>query len=561
MLQNKRIGEVLIDTGIISRQELDHALEEQQKTGGKIGEILVRKGYMTEQQLSAALEFVLGIPYVQISQFKLDPETVRMLPTYYIRRYKVLPVTRKEHSLILAMVDPLNQKLLDDITAATGLSIIPVLSSEKEIDMAIQQYLALQVDPDLEQILGQLVAEDYEVSYQLPGGSIDEEAPIIRMVNFLLIRAVQGYCSDVHIEPQESCIRVRFRVDGKLYEVLNLPKTALNAMVSRLKIMANMDIAEKRLPQDGRFKMEVDQREVDFRVSTLPTAMGEKTAIRILDRGYALMQVDELGFSDKNQQRIKALARSPYGMLLVTGPTGSGKTTTLYALLNEINSIEKNIITLEDPIEYTIAGVNQVQINPKAGLNFATGLRSILRQDPDVIMVGEIRDLETAELAVQASLTGHLLFSTLHTNSAVGTLTRLRDIGIEGFLLAACLVGIISQRLVRRLCPACRKELFLSEEMAVKLGIPEYSQRLFFQPCGCSLCRQQGYRGRIALQEVMLPGHQLRQMIMQGYQSEDELMDMAVQEGLVSLKEDGLEKALQGLISLEELMKVLLLGG
>ena len=561
MLQSKRVGEVLIDMGIVRRQELDHALEEQKKTGEKIGEILVRKGCLTEQQLSAALEFVLGIPYVQISQLKLDPEAAGLLPAHFIRRYKVLPVSRKEHSLLLAMVDPLNQEVLDDITAVTGLSIIPVLSSEKEMDMAIQQHLAFQVDPDLEQILGQLVAEDNGVPYQAQVESIDEEAPIIRMVNALLLQAVQGQCSDVHIEPQESCIRVRFRVDGELYEVLNLPKTALNAMVSRIKIMANMDIAEKRLPQDGRFKMELDRREVDFRVATLPTAMGEKTAVRILDRGYALMQVDELGFSDRNKGKVKALAGSPYGMLLVTGPTGAGKTTTLYALLNEINSVEKNIITLEDPIEYTIAGVNQVQIHPKAGLSFASGLRSILRQDPDVIMVGEIRDLETAELSVQASLTGHLLFSTLHTNSAVGTLTRLRDIGIEGFLLAACLTGIVSQRLVRRLCPDCCKELLLSEEMAIKLGIPEYSQQVFFQPCGCSLCRQQGYRGRIALQEVMLPGQRLRQMIIQDHHSEDELMDMAVQEGLVSMKEDGLEKALQGLISLEELMKVLLLGG
>ncbi|MDD3879980.1 MAG: GspE/PulE family protein, partial [Syntrophomonas sp.] len=353
----------------------------------------------------------------------------------------------------------------------------------------------------------------------------------------------------------------RFRLDGELYEAARLPHSLLAAIVSRIKIMAGMDISEKRLPQDGRFRANIEEREVDFRCSTLPTAWGEKLALRILDRAYALTQIKQLGFSADNQASLLALAHRSQGMVLVTGPSGSGKTTTLYSILTQINSIEKNIITLEDPVEYTLPGVNQVQINPKAGLTFASGLRSILRQDPDIIMVGEIRDRETARLAVQAALTGHLVFSTLHTNSAAGSVARLRDMGIEDFLLASSLAGVVSQRLVRQLCLHCRQEFVMEEQLAEKLGLLAEKGELFFRSQGCKACRYTGYRGRIALQEIMFLGPEIRDLLNRGESSEVRIEKMAIEAGMVTIMIDGITKAKEGRSSLEEVMKAIFMGG
>lgn len=562
MFKHKMVGEVLIEKGIITEEQLLSALEEQEKSGDKIGSILVKRACLTEQKLMETMELVMGIPNVQISKIDIDTEAGKLVPAQIIRRYKILPLAKKHNSLTLAMVDPLNQKAIDDVRRVTGLDVIPVLANEKEMDIAIRQYLAFRVDPNLERILGELNQDHKENSIlrEIKGARSDEDAPVIRMVNSLLSQAVQWHCSDVHIEPLEEDVRVRFRVDGELYEVFTLPRASINAIVSRIKIMGNMDIAEKRLPQDGRFNMTIENREVDFRVSTLPTSMGEKVVLRILDKVNTLTHIHDLGLSAGNHQRMMTLAHHPHGMLLVTGPTGSGKTTLLYALLKEINSVSKNTITLEDPIEYTISGINQVQIHPKAGLTFASGLRSILRQDPDVIMVGEIRDRETAALAVQAALTGHLVLSTLHTNSAVGTLARLNDMGIEDFLLASSLVGVVSQRLVRTLCPECRQPYTLDEDIARSLGIPECSQQVFYHASGCRNCGQLGYKGRIAIHEIMLMGPRLRKIVINGNYTEDELTQVAVEEGMISMKQDGLDKALQGLSSLEEVMKVILLG-
>jgi type IV pilus assembly protein PilB len=390
---------------------------------------------------------------------------------------------------------------------------------------------------------------------------LDQDAPIVLLVNSILTQAVEEGCSDIHIEPQQQDIRLRFRLDGELYEAARLPLSLLAPMVSRIKIMAGMDISEKRLPQDGRFRATIEEREVDFRASTLPTAWGEKLVLRILDRANALTQIMQLGFSCNNQEKLLALAHRSQGMVLVTGPSGSGKTTTLYSILTQINSIEKNIITLEDPVEYTLPGVNQVQINPKAGLTFASGLRSILRQDPDVIMVGEIRDRETAHLAVQAALTGHLVFSTLHTNSAAGSIARLRDMGIEDFLLASSLAGVVSQRLVRKLCCYCRQEYSIEEQLAEKLGLPLDKGRVFFRSKGCQACRNTGYRGRIALQEIMLLGPEIRDLFNRGESSEDRLEKVAIENGMISIMLDAINKAREGQSSLEEVMKAIFMGG
>lgn len=553
---------MLVEMGIITAEQLNEALQEQKATGERLGKILTYKGFITENQLLETLEFILGIPHVQLSKMQIDPEVVKLISPNIIRKHKILPLNRTASGIMLAMADPLNQQAIDDARMASGLDIIPVLASERELDNAIRQYLAFQLDPGMEKILAEMKEtarqprrENYNVI------RIEDEAPVIRMVNSILNQAVQGRCSDIHLEPQEGDMRVRFRVDGELYEVLHIPKTSEPAIISRLKIMSGMDIAEKRVPQDGRFALNIEGREIDFRVSTLPTSYGEKVVLRILDRANALTRIEQLGLTPQNQEKLLRLARRPHGMLIVTGPTGSGKTSTLYALLNEINSVDKNIVTLEDPVEYTLTGINQVQINVKAGLTFAGGLRSVLRQDPDIIMVGEIRDNETAELAVKAALTGHLVLSTLHTNSAAGTVARILDMGIEGFLLSSSLIGIVSQRLVRRLCPNCRQPYILDKEMAERLEIPEQAGQQFYRPVGCNMCRQIGYQGRTAVHEIMPVTPAIKDLISRGQVSEEQIETEARNEGMITIKMDGILKANKGITSLEEVMKVVYLGG
>ncbi|MDD2620448.1 MAG: ATPase, T2SS/T4P/T4SS family [Syntrophomonadaceae bacterium] len=564
MFPRKKIGEILSDMGLISKEQLQSALQEQKKSGEKLGLILVNKGIISENQLLEILGMILGVPYIKLGDINIEPELIKLLPAQLIRFYKILPIARNSKVLTLAMADPFDQRAIDDVRMASGLDVVPVLTSEKEIDIAIHQNLAFRIDPDIDRIIEELIAENKiaaQARKNLQFLKLDEEAPIIRMVNSILIQAVQACCSDIHIEPQQEEVRIRFRLDGGLYQALNLPLNSLSPLVSRIKIMAGMDIAEKRLPQDGRFRMEIEGREVDFRTSTLPTSQGEKIMLRILDRAAALTNIGQLGLTLNNQKKILDLANKPYGLLLVTGPTGSGKTTTLYSILGNINSIDKNIITLEDPVEYSLTGINQVQINTKAGLTFASGLRSILRQDPDVILVGEIRDRETAQLAVQAALTGHLVFSTLHTNNAAGTIARLKDIGIDDFLLASSLAGIISQRLVRQLCSNCRQEYELDEDTAFRLGIAEKQGKTFFRPCGCNMCRQLGYRGRVAIQEILIIGPEIRAIVRQGENSEDMIEKTAIQAGMTAIKADGIAKASRGITSLEEVMRVVLIGG
>jgi len=436
-VKSKLLQDLLLENGLVTEDQLEEALAEQKNSRDKLEHILVRKGFVTDQQLLEVLAFSLGIPQVQLNHVYIDPAAVKTLPITLMRKHSILPISINQQRLILAMIDPFNYEAIDDVRILTGLDVIPVLVSEKEMNSALQQYTALQVDSSIEKLLDELVRNNYragEISVLSP--DLEDDAPVIRMVNSILQKAVQGRASDVHIEPLEHKVRVRFRIDGELTEVLSLPKNSLPAIVSRIKIMGNLDISEKRLPQDGRTRLVIDGREIDFRISSLPSIHGEKMVLRILDRAHALMSLQDLGFSAANMDKITSLIRRPYGMIVVTGPTGSGKTTTLYSILTEINAAQRNIVTLEDPVEYSLPGINQVQINVKAGLTFPAGLRAILRQDPDIIMVGEMRDTETAELGVRAALTGHLFLSTLHTNSASGTIARLVNMGVENYLLS-----------------------------------------------------------------------------------------------------------------------------
>ncbi|MBC7074848.1 MAG: type II/IV secretion system protein [Syntrophomonadaceae bacterium] len=553
---------MLVQMGAINNSQLKNVLSEQKKTGEKLDKILINKGFLTKQQLVEALGFLLGIPYVKLSKLQIDPEAVKLVPQELIRLHKALPISIRNNSITIAIADPLNQQAVDDISMATGMNAVPVLVSEKDLETAIRQHLTFRLDPKVEKIFAELKKEEIrKIEEPLRPVRVEDEAPIIRMVNSIITQAVQGRCSDIHIEPQEHNMRVRFRLDGELYEVMEIPKTLSPVITSRLKIMASMDITEKRIPQDGRFRINIEGHEIDLRASTLPTHYGEKIVLRILDGSYALTRIDELGFNAENRDLLVSLAQSPHGMIIATGPTGSGKTTTLYSIIAEINSADVNIITIEDPIEYAIPGINQVQIQPKAGLTFASGLRSILRQDPDVIMVGEIRDRETARLAVQAALTGHLVLSTMHTNSAAGAIARIIDMGVENFLIASSLRGVISQRLVRQLCPNCCETFVLDDKTAAKLNIPQESGNEFFRAKGCSMCRQLGYNGRLALQEIMAVSHDIRDLINRGNVSENLIEETAVNSGMKTLKIDGLEKAKKGLTSLEEVMKAVLLGG
>lgn len=562
-VKRKMLGEILIENGLIVPEQLQEALEEQQFSHEKLGNILVNKGYIAEQQLLEVLEFILGIPQVQISRLNIDPEVVKLLPGNIIHKHKVLPISANHGRITLAMADPLNYEAIDDVCILTSMDVVPVMASERELDAAIQQYTTLQMDPGIERLIGELRQSGIgnAMLEDSTGLELEDDAPVIRMVNSILRQAVQVRASDVHIEPLEYDLRVRFRIDGELYEVLTLPKRSFPAIVSRIKIMGNLDISEKRVPQDGRTRMTIEGREIDFRISSLPSIHGEKMVLRILDRTNALMELESLGFSGENKKKILSLIRRPHGMIIVTGPTGSGKTTTLYSILNKINSIDKNIITLEDPAEYSLAGITQVQINTKAGLSFPVGLRSILRQDPDIIMVGEMRDNETAELGVKAALTGHLLLSTLHTNSASGTVARLVNMGVENYLLASSLAGVVSQRLIRKLCPKCREKYILDDETAARLGMENDVGTEFYRPVGCAMCRNTGYSGRLALHEVLVMGSHMRSAINRGINAEDILEEEARKDGMYTIKEDGIEKAKSALTSLEEVMKAVYLGG
>ncbi len=547
-LVRKRLGDLLAESGLITQEQLQEALEEQKKNRQRLGDVLIQKGYITEQQLIEVLEFQLGIPHINLFKLPIDPAIVRLIPEALARRYQAIPVRKDGNKLLVAMVDPLDYYCLEDLRMVTGFSIQPAICTREEMGRAIARYYGLQ--ESMENLLQEVRDEEEIVEQEI----MNEDSPVVRLVNQMLQQAVQLQASDIHIDPQESRVQIRYRIDGELRTERILARSMLGMIVARIKIMADLNIAERRLPQDGRFKMQVDFKTIDLRVSTLPTIHGEKVVLRILDLHSGVKELEKLHFQESNLSLVKSMIERPYGMILVTGPTGSGKTTTLYSALFRLNRENVNIITVEDPVEYQLEGINQVQVNPATGLTFAAGLRSILRQDPNIIMVGEIRDNETAGIAVRASLTGHLVLSTIHTNDAVSTITRLKDMGIEPYLIASSLLGVISQRLVRSICSECKESYEPTEQERIYLERRGVEIKRLYRGKGCGVCNKTGYRGRLAIHEVLAIDDELRRMI-SGGATQEELRQASKKKGMIPLVRDGLHKAEMGLTTLQEVIR------
>ncbi|SES63495.1 GspE/PulE family protein [Anaerobranca gottschalkii] len=530
-MKRKRLGDLLVENGIITGEQLSEALNYQKQNGKRLGDALVQLGLLTYDQLIEVLEFQLGIPHVNLYKFALDEKVINLINADTAKRFSVVPLKLQGNRLTLAMVDPLDVVAIDEISRTTGFEIEPVIATPDEIQRAIDHHYGIKESVD--KVIKNLeenkdIEKDMEAIEKLK--EMVDDAPIVRVVNSIIEQAIRDGASDIHIEPAKDKLVIRFRIDGILHDIMKSPKHTHAVIVSRLKIMANMDIAERRLPQDNRFQTTINGREVDVRVSTLPTIYGEKMVLRILDTSSLILDINKLGMEEGNFTKFKEIIAKPNGIFLVTGPTGCGKTTTLYSLLSHFNSREKNIVTIEDPVEYRLEGINQVNVMPKIGLNFAEGLRSILRQDPDIVMVGEIRDKETAEIAIRAALTGHMVLSTLHTNDAPGALNRLVDMGLPPFLVASAINGVMAQRLVRKICSSCRGT-------------------------GCGQCNNTGYKGRAAIHEVLVLDDEIRKGVMAGASSK-QLKDLAISKGMITLYQDGLVKVKQGVTTEEEVLKV-----
>ena len=552
---SQRIGRILLDKGLITKEQLDDALREQAVTKHLLGRVLLNKGYVKESVLVRALAEQAKLEFVDVTSTGFDGSVVAKVPGHVCRKYHVLPLRIEDDRLVLAMSDPGNVLARDDISSLTKMKVRVVISSRSDIDAAIDK--AYSAAEDLDELSSELEApEETEDLSKLK--EVVEDAPIVKFVNLLITQGIQAGASDIHLEPEETSLRVRFRIDGVLHEEMRSSKHLQSGVISRLKIMSDMNIAERRVPQDGRLSVAVNGRKVDLRVATLPTVWGEKVVMRILDNTTAQLDLSDLGFSGRNFQRYKQSYSKPYGMILVTGPTGSGKSTTLYSTLNVLNRPEVNIITVEDPVEYRLPGISQIQTHRKAGLTFASALRSILRSDPDIVLIGEIRDHETALIAVEAALTGHLVLSTLHTNDAPSAVTRLAEMGVEPFLVGSSLDCVLAQRLARRLCTKCAEEYEPSEQALEEAhfplepgeGIPVLRRAI-----GCSVCSNTGYKGRVALHEVMTMNEELERLTVERA-SGKEIERAARDAGWRSLREDGMEKVRAGLISLDEVLRV-----
>ena len=554
MKGRKRLGELLMEAQKITQDQLDQALAAQKRSGDRLGRVLIKQGAITEPVLLEVLVQNLGIPLVDLSATPPDKEAARLIPMSLAERHGVIPIRKKGNRLTVAMTDPTNFFAIDDLRMVTQCEIEPVMTMEADILRAIQQ--TYTVTDLVEKSVSQLQKDEPLFASEI---ETSEDAPVINIVNSLISQAVKNGASDIHLEPMENGLRVRFRIDGVLREATSFPKNIQGSIVSRVKIISNMDIAEKRVPQDGRLQVQEEDRPIDIRASSLPTIYGEKIVLRLLDQKSAILDVDALGFSPDNLEKYKAMYRHSFGMILITGPTGSGKTTTLHSTLNELNTVAKNIITIEDPVEYRLAGINQVQVNNKAGMTFANGLRSILRQDPNIIMVGEIRDKETAEIAIRAALTGHLVLSTMHTNDAAGAVTRLIDMGIEPFLVASSVLGCVAQRLVRRVCPECRTSYtpdVTSPECVLMEGVDSNAVcSMLYKGTGCIHCGNTGFRGRVAIHEVMPMTSKLRDLTIHSY-SAAEIERAAVDEGMRTMQQDGIDKALKGFTTISEVIRV-----
>jgi len=558
------LGAILEKKFGLPEAKLLEALNIQQNKGGRLGEILIRLRAIDEDQLIQALALQFELPWLpQLEVSQVDQEWIKKVPIHFARRYRVLPLKAEDGSVTVATTDPLETIPLDDLRLLLGLPVRPVLTSGISLLACLNRVYDEAASPaGAEQVMEDIAANENleQLAYALdePQDLLDatDEAPIIRLVNSVLFQAVRQRASDIHFESFERGLVVRYRIDGVLYPVLTPPKHLQASIIARLKILAGLNIAEKRLPQDGRFTIRTAGKDVDLRVSVLPTAHGERVVLRLLEKENKLLNLFEMGFSPDRLNVIQQLIQLSHGIILVTGPTGSGKTTTLYAALSHINAPDKNIITVEDPIEYQLLGIGQMQVNPKINLTFAAGLRSILRQDPDVIMIGEIRDLETAEIAIHASLTGHLVFSTLHTNDAASAATRLIDMGIEPFLVSSSVVAVLAQRLVRKVCKNCRQAYQPEDEELIRLGIvPTKMHPIFYRGPGCAACSQTGYRGRTGIYELMVMDDEIRRLI--GAKADaTAIKQAAIAKGMITLKDDGADKVFHGITTTEEVMRI-----
>ena len=592
-----KLGEILVRENLISPQHLREALDYQREHGGRLGFNLVKLGLVSDDMITAVLSRQYGIPSVNLELFQIDAQVLHLIPQEVAQKYSVLPLSRVGASLTLAMVDPTNVFAMDDIKFMTGLNVEPVVVAEASIQQAISKYYGTSKEIELSSVAVDEPVFDAAVTTGSNGGithadlvsldtidfdtdrtedvevledneeidlstlsRISEDAPVVRLVNVLLVDALRRGASDIHVEPYEKELRIRFRIDGVLYDVMRPPLKMRDALISRVKIMAKLDISEKRLPQDGRIKIKVKvdarSRELDFRVSTLPTLFGEKVVLRLLDKENLMLDMTKLGFEPESLVKFQRNISKPYGMVLVTGPTGSGKTNTLYSALQSLNTVQTNIMTAEDPVEFNLMGINQVQMKEQIGLNFAAALRAFLRQDPNIILVGEIRDFETAEIAIKAALTGHLVLSTLHTNDAPSTISRLMNMGIEPFLVATSVNLIQAQRLIRRICKDCKRDHPMPPEALMEVGFTAEDAKALktFKGKGCATCNNTGYKGRIGLYEVMEVNDDIRELILIGASSL-ELRKKAIEDGMITLRESGLQKVRAGVTTLEEVVR------
>ncbi len=549
--------DILLAKGLLSADQIERAKEEMKKTGLSIEKTLAKLGYITEEDIVHTIAESMRVPYIDLKDYLIDTEVIKNVPEELARKHKLIPLFKIGDTLTIAMANPRDVMALDEIRLKSKIPVVePVLSTEKDIHGAIDQYYGVtgnldEVIKTLDKMRLPIITTDTQSSRIL--SKVAEEAPVVKMINLIILQAVKDKASDIHIEPEENIVRVRFRIDGILHEVLTPSKNLQSVIASRIKILAKMDIAETRKPQDGRIGLKMENKALDLRVSTFPTIHGENIVLRILDKSSVILGLADLGFSEKDLKDFDKLIRSPYGIILVTGPTGSGKTTTLYSALSTINSLEKNIITVEDPVEYELPLIRQTQVNVKAGLTFATGLRSILRQDPDVVMIGEIRDRETADIAIQASLTGHLVFSTLHTNDSASAITRLIDMGVEPFLISSSVIGILAQRLVRVICDKCKEKYAPSQTMLKELGLKDVAA--FYKGKGCKACKNTGYSGRIGIFEFLRISENIRKLIV-AKASADEIKKTSLEEGLRTLRDDGLDKGKRGITTVEEILRV-----
>lgn len=554
VINKKRLGDLLVQAGKITKEQLKTVLAKQGSSGAKLGELLLEDKILNEEDIIEVLQIQLGIDRVHLDMMKLDRDAVRAVPENLAKKYGLIAYAFEKNRIKVAMIDPLNLYAVDDVQIATGRDVITVIDAKANIEKAIDRYYSSEYVEKAAEELSKS-QEKTEVKENVEELEDVKNAPVVKLIDSIIKNAVKANVSDIHIEPFETYIRIRYRIDGALQEVLRTSKDTIGSLVTRIKILSNLDIAEKRIPQDGRIITKIDEQQIDLRVSSLPTVFGEKIVIRVLKKNDFLISKEELGITSEDKDKLDRIIKSPYGIILVTGPTGSGKSTTLYTLLSDINSGDKNIVTVEDPVEYSIDGVNQVNVNIKAGMTFASGLRSILRQDPDMIMIGEIRDTETAQIAVRAAITGHLVLSTIHTNDTASTIARLKDMGIEPYLLASSLSGIISQRLVRKICPKCKVEYEAGAYEKKMLRIDKNEDVKIYKGTGCTYCNNTGYYRRKGIYEIMDITREHRDLI-QDEASVDKIKDLNRAMGMKTLKKACEELVLKGETTIEELTKV-----